>query len=128
MANAWFGRQGARLVAAGRVAAGIGMITRPELLPKVLGVDSGSAERTAFLGRMLGAREVALGAGLLLSRSTAGERDWLLGAALSDGVDGVAFAMAARRGVVRPVLATALVATAALATGTEVAAWLDSRD
>ena len=128
MANAWFGRQGARLIAAGRVAAGIGMIARPETLPKLLGVDSGTAERSAFLGRMLGAREIALGAGLLLSRSTAGEREWVLGAALSDAVDGVAFAAAARRGVVRPVLAGAFVATAAVATGMEVAAWLDGRE
>lgn len=128
MVHEWFGRRGARLVAAGRVAVGVGMVARPTLLPKMLGVDTGSAERTAFLGRMLGAREIALGAGLLLARGPAGERGWLLGAALSDAVDGVAFAAAARRGVVRPVLAGTCVAAAAAATGTEVAAWLDSRE
>ena len=124
MANRWLGRDGARLVAAGRVALGVGMVARPELLPKMLGVDSGTAGRMAWLGRMFGAREVALGAGLLLA-GRENEREWLLGSALCDAVDAVAFAEAARRGVVRRGPAYAFAGTAATATGTEVVAWLD---
>ncbi|HVF03413.1 MAG TPA: hypothetical protein VNA20_01095 [Frankiaceae bacterium] len=127
MANRWLGRDGARLVAAGRVALGVGMVARPDLLPKLLGVDSGTASRMSWLGRMFGAREIALGAGLLVAgRDREGE--WLLGAALSDAVDAVAFAEAARRGVVRPALGGAFTVTAATAAGTEVAAWLAGRD
>lgn len=129
MANAIFGRQGARLVAAGRVALGVGMVARPELFPKVLGIDSGTAARMGWFGRMFGAREVALGAGLLLAgRNGSGEREWLLAGAVSDAVDAAAFAEALRRGLVRRPLAAAFAGTALAATGTEVVAWLDARD
>jgi hypothetical protein len=129
MANGWLGRDGARLTAAGRVALGLGMLARPEVLPRLLGVDTGTARRMSWLGRMFGAREVALGAGLLLARRAPdGERDWLLGAALSDGADAVAFLAAARQGVVRAPVAGAFVLTALAATGTEVIAWLQGRD
>ena len=127
MAKRWLGRDGARLVAAGRVALGVVMVARPDLLPRLLGVDSGTAGRMSWLGRMFGAREVALGAGLL-AVGPEREREWLLGAALCDAVDAVAFAEAARRGVVRRALAGTFVVTAASAAGTEVAAWLDGRD
>lgn len=127
MVKRWLGRDGARLVAAGRVALGIGMLARPELLPKLLGVDSGTAARMSWLGRMFGAREIALGAGLLTARAES-EREWLLGSAFSDAVDAVAFAEATRRGVVRRALGGAFVLTAATAAGTEVAAWLAGRD
>lgn len=128
MVKALFGRDGARLIAAGRVAVGVTFLARPTLVPRLLGVDSGTAERMSFFGRMFGAREVALGAGLLLADSPAEERRWLLGGALSDAVDAVAFAEAARRGFARLPVAAAFVAAALGATGSEVAAWLDGRD
>ena len=129
MVNEWFGRRGARLVAAGRVALGVGMIARPDLMPRLLGVDSGTAGRMGWLGRMFGAREVALGAGLLAAERAGSSTDeWLLAGALSDGIDAVAFAEAARRGLVRAPLAGLFVLTAATAAGTEVAAWLASRE
>ena len=127
MANRWLGKDGARLVAAGRVAVGVGMLVRPDLLPKVLGVDSGTAERMGWLGRMFGAREVALGAGLLAAQGTDAERGWVLGGALSDAADALAFAGAARRGVVRPLLGWGCAGTASAATGAGVVAWLDER-
>ena len=128
MAN-WIGRDTARLVAAGRVALGVGMLARPEALPRLLGVDTATARRMSWLGRMFGAREVALGAGLRLAgRRGGGERDWLVGAALSDAADAAAFAGAVRSGVVRPALGGALVLAAAATAGTEVVAWLQGRD
>ena len=127
MDKRWLGRDGARLVAAGRVALGVGMVVRPDLLPKLLGVDSGTASRMSWLARMFGAREVALGAGLLAA-GAGREREWLLAGALSDGVDAVAFAAAARSGMVRPALGAAFTLTAATAAGTEVAAWLADGD
>lgn len=127
MANGWFGMHGARLTAAGRVAAGVGLLARPDLFPRMLGVDSGTAARMSWLGRMFGAREVALGAGLLLAGRAGGDpRPWLLGAALSDAVDVVALGSAVRRGVVRAPAGLALAAIGASAAGTEVVAWLDS--
>lgn len=126
MANALVGRDGARLVAAGRVALGLGIVARPELFPRLLGVDGVTAGRMRWLGRMFGAREVALGLGLLLAPRAA-EREWLLGGAISDGVDALAFAEAARRGGVRRPLAAAFAASAAAVTATEVVAWLDER-
>lgn len=128
MANALLGRDGARLIAAGRVAIGVGTLARPDLFPRLLGVDSGTAARMAWLGRMFGAREVALGLGLLRASGPTAEREWLLGGAISDAVDAVAFAGALRAGVVRRPLAAAFVAAALAATGTEVVAWLDARD
>ena len=128
MANRWFGRDGARLVAGVRILVGVGAIARPTLMPRLLGVDTGSAERMAWLARLFGGREVALGAGLLLARSPEAEREWLLGGALVDAVDAAAFAGAVRRGVIRGALGTAAAATALAVTGTEVNAWLAGRD
>lgn len=128
MGIALIGRDSARLVAAGRVLVGLGFIARPETLPKMLGIDSGTVARTAWFGRMFGAREVALGAGLLLAGSPEEERRWLLGGALSDAVDAVAFTEAIRRGFVRTAVGASFVVAALSATGTEVAAWLDGRD
>lgn len=127
MANRWMGRDGARLVAVGRVLVGVGALARPRLMPGLLGVDSGTAERMSWLSRMFGAREIALGAGLLLSRSPEAEREWALGAALSDAVDAAAFAAAVRGGVVRGALGTAFAAMAVGATGTGVMTWLEDR-
>lgn len=126
MANRWMGRDGARLVAAGRVLMGVGALARPRMLPSVLGVDSGTAERMSWLTRMFGAREIALGAGVLLSRSPEARREWVLGGVLSDAADALALAAAVRRGVVRGALGAGGVALAAGATGTGVMAWLDS--
>ena len=128
MVKALFGRDSARLIAAGRVALGVGFLLRPGAMPRLMGIDSGTVERTSWFGRMFGAREVALGAGLLLAGSPEEERRWLLGGALSDAVDAVAFAEALRRGLVRTAVGASFVAAALSATGTEVAAWLDSRE
>ncbi|MDQ1712792.1 MAG: hypothetical protein QOE45_2242 [Frankiaceae bacterium] len=117
-------RSAARLVAAGRVGVGVAMLARPRTLPALLGVDSGTAARVSWITRMLGAREVALGAGTLLAlrRGSAG-RDWLLGAAFSDAVDAVAFAGAVGRGHARAVPggALTLVAGASAAVGVRAA-------
>jgi hypothetical protein len=114
------------LLAAGRVGVGAAMLARPRTLPATLGVDSATAARVSWITRMLGAREVALGAGTLLAlRRGESARDWLLGCALSDAVDAAAFAGAVARGHARvvPGSAFALVAGASAAVGGR--AWLD---
>jgi hypothetical protein len=123
-------RSAAVLLAAGRVGAGVAMLARPRTLPASLGVDSATAARVSWITRMLGAREVALGAGTLLAlrrgepaRESA--RDWILGCALSDAVDAAVFAGAVARGHARvvPGSAFALVAGASAVAGGR--AWLD---
>jgi hypothetical protein len=119
-------RSTATLLAAGRVGVGVAMLARPRTLPASLGVDSATAARVSWITRMLGAREVALGAGTLAAlRRGDGARDWILGCALSDAVDAAAFAGAVTRGHARvvPGSAFALVAGASAAAGGR--AWLD---
>jgi hypothetical protein len=112
-----------RLVAAGRVAIGAGMLARPAALPRLLGVDSATAERMAWATRMLGVREVVLGAGTLAATRGGGRgRDWVTGGAVSDAVDALAFAGAAARGRVRPVLGYAFAAVGVVAAAGQLAA------
>jgi hypothetical protein len=103
-------------LATGRITVGATVFVRPTLLAKGMGVDSTTAERTAWLARMFAARDVALGLGLLwaLNRSRGGRvaellggtdpalREMLLLGVLSDLGDAVAVAGALRSRSVRP--------------------------
>jgi hypothetical protein len=109
-----------RGLAAGRALLGASMLGRPTLVSGWLGVDRVTAERVGGLVQMLGAREVALGAGALTSRGD--RRRWLAGGLLSDAVDAVVVAAAAGRGHVRPGAAAVLVAVAAAAAGLQAEA------
>jgi hypothetical protein len=120
-------------VSAGRVVAGVGMLARPALLGAPLGVDRVSVERTGWAVRMLGAREVALGAGTLvaLRRSRGGDdraaRLWLAAGLLADAVDAVAVAGAVGKGTLRPVPGGAVVAVATTAAAVQAAALAQDR-
>lgn len=107
-----------RLLALGRVFVGGGLLARPLTLPRTLGVDTGSADRMAWLTRMLGVREVALGVGTLYAtRGGAGGSDWIAAGAACDAVDVAVFAAAAARGRIRRIagFGAALVGVAAVA-------------
>ena len=96
-----------RLAAAGllRVGVGLGLLARPAALPRTMGVDSATAAKISWLGAMAGARDAALGAGLVHAVRT--KRDplpWLLAGAACDAVDALAFALAVGRGQVRAVM------------------------
>lgn len=81
----------ARGIAAARVAIGIGATLAPGLVSRLqFGSDSASQRVTV---RMLGARDLALGAGALLAarHGSAGLRGWVEAGALADGVDALAF-------------------------------------
>ena len=81
----------ARLFAAGRVVAGATILLRPEALARALRVDAGTARRTAWMARMLGIRDLALGAGTLFALTRGGQPEpWLLASAASDAVDATA--------------------------------------
>ena len=73
------------------VRTGIGavMLLAPQLLSQVLGVDAASRARTSWLVQMVGAREVAMGAGLLAADRSGTARAWALAGAASDLADGL---------------------------------------
>jgi hypothetical protein len=88
----------ARLAAAGRVALGVAVLARPETLVRAYRVDASTARRITWLVRMLGARDLALGAGTLFALTRGGApRPWLVFSALADAVDAGALTMAARQ-------------------------------
>ena len=99
-------------VAATRVLVGTSMLARPALLPRVLGVDAATAARVSWISVMLGAREVALGAGTLRALRRGGVTPWVVGSALSDVADAFALGSATVRGHVRPVLGALAAASA----------------
>ena len=106
-----------------RTALGVVMLGRPTLLPRVLGMDAATAARTAWLVRMVGAREVALGAGGLdAARRGTDLRPWLLAAAVADAGDTAALLGAVRRGRVGSLMGLLVMASAAAGALAEVAA------
>jgi hypothetical protein len=91
------------LTAAGRVAGAIAAFARPEALPRLLGVDRGTARRATFLVRLVAAREAAIGLGALHALKTGRDvRPWLVAQAVADAADAVALAAATRERVLRP--------------------------
>ena len=112
-------------LALARAAAGVGMITQPRALPRVLGVDSAAAARMAWSTQMLGAREVALGLGAFIAlrrQDPKAARLWLLAGLLSDAVDAVAVTAAIAQGRVSKISGPVLVGIS----GGAVAAQLDA--
>ena len=99
-----------------RTGIGTGMLLAPQLLPQVLGVDAAARSGTTWLVRMLGAREVAMGAGVLTADRSGGARAWALAGSACDGVDALAIGAAVRRGAVSRTWGSA-VAVSALAAG-----------
>jgi hypothetical protein len=106
-------------IAALRVAVGAGLLARPDLLPRVLGVDRVTAGRLRWAGQMLGGRDLGLGVGVLAA-GAATHRPWLLVQAFVDAVDGVALLTAARRRAVVPLPAAALTATGLVSAAAEL--------
>lgn len=107
----------------GRAAAGVSMIARPRMLPTTLGVDSAAATRMSWVTQMLGAREVALGAGTwaaLRHGDRRATRLWLYAGLLSDAVDAIAIGAAVAQGRVSKVTGGAVVAIAGAAVYTQL--------
>lgn len=87
-----------------RSAIGAGMIAAPSLLARSLGADRRTAQRLGYLTRMVGVREIALGAGSIEAvRRGDDPRPWLLAQGASDSGDALSIAVAVARGrVSRP--------------------------
>jgi hypothetical protein len=117
-------------VAQGRCAVGAVMLARPTTLPRLLGVDRVSAERTAWATQMLGAREVALGGGawLALRRGDArAARLWLVAGLVADALDALAVGRAVGRGTVPIPAGVVAVSVATSAVGIQADALVSGR-
>jgi hypothetical protein len=108
----------ARGIALGRVALGVVATLAPAAAARF---QFGSARPALTIAvRMLGARDLALGVGVLLAarHGSTQLRGWVEAGALADGVDAAAFVQWGRRAGARAPGLTALVATTAAACGT----------
>ena len=107
---------GATALATVRTGIGTVMLVAPQLLPQLLGVDGAARRRTSWLVQMVGARELALGAGLLVADRSGAARAWALAGSACDVADALVVGAAVRRGAVSPTRGGA-VAVSALAAG-----------
>lgn len=95
-----------------RVVIGAGLLINPTGLGKALGASD--PQQTASVGRLLGARELAIGLGTLAAwRRGESAAGWVAAQAISDGSDTLAFATAALRGRVSPARGWGMAAFAA---------------
>lgn len=114
----------ARLMAAGRVVIGAGLVVAPKAVSAGWIGDDAGRPGTTVMAAGLGARDVALGAGLLQALSSGDPRPWLAGAVVSDLGDLVA-TLRARDGI--PKLGLVSI-TAIAGTATVLGAWLTAQD
>jgi hypothetical protein len=88
----------ARFMGALRVGAGIALLLAPRRVARVWTGESGEPLPATLALRGMGARDVALGMGLLMALETGSPaRGWLEGAALSDATDAAATLLDWRR-------------------------------
>ena len=105
-------------VALTRAGIGAVMITRPRLLPGILGIDSATSARMGWSTQMLGVRELALGLGTfgaLRSPDRRSARLWITAGMLCDAGDALAVGGALAKGRVAKVPAGAAMLSALMA-------------
>lgn len=110
------GEQAATLLAAARIAIGVGGYVAPGAAARVFGTQPQRDPALAFVIRTFAARDLVLGVGLAGSQGRERER-WLVLGALADALDAAAALWAARRRQIPPLnaVATALAAGGAVA-------------
>ncbi|WP_018505948.1 hypothetical protein [Parafrankia discariae] len=97
-----------------RTTVGLTALARPIQVIRATGVDRVTAEKIAWLARLAGIRDLALGAGLLHAQLTgAPTRGWLLAGLLADAADTAVFTHATIRHHLPPGTGTAMTAAAA---------------
>ena len=102
----------ATAIAAGRCAVGAGAYLAPNLSGRLFGLDPDGNPQASYLGRLFGARDVALGAGVL--RSPRKQKDaWVAAGMACDVADVGAGALAGIRGTLPASSAAMVTATAA---------------
>ncbi len=116
----------ARLFALGRVAIGTAMVVAPEKIGATWVGRLAERPGAQLLTSAVGARDIALGAGLLATASDGDSaRPWILGAALGDLVDLVATVRARDDVPDQSVIGIAALAGGSALTGLWLAAALD---
>jgi hypothetical protein len=114
-------RNMAAVLARGRIAIGVVSLLAPGLVARTMTGRDGARSGTTLFAGMVGARDVALGFGLLSALDHgAPVRGWLEASALVDGID-VAACLLARHHIRTTVLPGAV---GLAATGALLSAWL----
>lgn len=115
----------AQIIAAGRIAIGAGLLAKPDLITRSwVGPEDGSRPGTLLLASGLGARDIALGAGVLSGIAGGTAKPWLLGSAAADLADLVSTLRHAGSLPKTSVIGTIAVAGGSAALG----AWLVTQD
>jgi hypothetical protein len=108
-------------LARGRIAIGVLSVLAPEFVGRTMTDPDGTTGGTRLFARMLGARDLGLGLGVLIALDRgAPVRGWLEASALVDGID-VAACLLARRHMRTGVFPAAVGLAAA---GALLSAWL----
>lgn len=95
-----------------RIVIGTGLLINPSGIGRALGASD--PQQTAPVGRLLGAREIAIGLGTLVAwRRGQSTAPWVAAQAISDASDTFAFAAAAITGRVSPARGWGMAAFAA---------------
>ncbi|CAA9513846.1 MAG: hypothetical protein AVDCRST_MAG45-2080 [uncultured Solirubrobacterales bacterium] len=108
------GSQSAQALVGLRLAIGLSSWLTPRVAGRLFGLDAKANPQLPYLARLFGARDVALGAGLVLSEGDS-RAVWLQIGVACDVADAIAGLAAGRRGYLGPV-------SAALVTGTALGA------
>src|SRR5919201_6428464 len=108
-------------IALGRIAVGSGAWLTPNLSGRLFGLDPEGNPQLPYVGRLFGARDVVLGAGVLRANRRQ-KTDWITAGMACDVADVAAGAMAGARGQL-PVSAAGMV-TATAAVFAIAGAWL----
>ena len=101
----------ANAIAASRIAVGAGTWLTPNLAGRLFGLDPEGNPQLPYVGRLFGARDVALGTGVLRSPRK-GKDAWLAAGLACDVADAAAGVLAGARGQL-PVSTAALVTATA---------------
>ena len=105
----------------GRIAIGVISLLAPQLVGRVITGAEPSGGGTTLFARMVGARDIGLGLGLLIAVDRGAQvRGWLEASAVVDGLDAAACLLA--RDHIRTILVPGI--TGLAASGALLSAWL----
>lgn len=110
----------------GRIVIGLGSLLAPSATARLFGIDAGANPQIGIINRMFGAREIALGAVTLASKGSLRRNLTVVGIAV-DGADVASGALEVAGGGLPKLQGGALVAVAAGAVGSGIAALVLSR-
>jgi uncharacterized protein DUF4267 len=110
-----------RQLAGLRVIIGLAALLAPRLAARLFGLDPDANPQAAYLGRLFGVRDVALGVGALASNGAA-RRNWVLLGIGVDATDAVSAGLAGRDGSVTTFTAAKLAVPAVAAAALGVVA------